>query len=508
MTQYPRFVVFFLLGIIVTSGAFLRFWNLGEPSLWIDEGYTINASQAILEHNYPLLDSGQWYKGWLTTTYLTAGSMSILGFDPFSPWPARLPSVVFGIALILAVFFFAYILFRNSAIALAAAFLTGFSQWIIAWSQQARGYTLLALLVVFILYFAWKFFETKEKRFLFYGIITSVFAYLTSTLSLLVLPVIASWWLIDIATKKQLLRKTDWKSLTFSMIGVFIGALIFFELPIRFTRMTPADILYPTYFQFLFTDLRWLTSGALLATILGFFDKKRFRPVMFAFLSLALPAQFIVQYSPVVQLRYLFPFFPLMIILFSYTIYRAVEIISFGIRKHHLRSKQVLTNIRNYQLVLIIAFALTVAISFPCLQFTPKHPELEWGSPQPDFKAVFQEIEKSRSQADVIISPYAHFHQIYLGEKGFWLLMSLTGRQAAIEKQLKLGRDYYTAAPIVKDIDHFIELLNTQTGFVIIDDMARIRLRQEVAILLQHPKVEMIFESKKPKLGSIWLYKF
>src|SRR3989338_5633022 len=79
-----------LILALIGYGLFLRVYGLGEQSLWIDEGYTINASQAILERGIPQLDSGKMYSGWMLSTYMTAGAMKVFGFDPFSPWSARI----------------------------------------------------------------------------------------------------------------------------------------------------------------------------------------------------------------------------------------------------------------------------------------------------------------------------------------------------------------------------------------------------------------------------------
>lgn len=54
--------IILILGIFIFWGGFLRLHNLGVQSLWIDEGYTINAAQGVLDHGYPILDSGLSYR--------------------------------------------------------------------------------------------------------------------------------------------------------------------------------------------------------------------------------------------------------------------------------------------------------------------------------------------------------------------------------------------------------------------------------------------------------------
>ena len=131
----------FILAIFVGWGGFLRLYDLGEQSLWIDEGYTINASQAIIDQGKPILGSGSSYNAHLLHTYTTAASMKLFGFEATNPWAARLPAAIFGILTILAAYLFTYRITKNKLTALAATFIIAFSYWEIAWSRQARGYT-------------------------------------------------------------------------------------------------------------------------------------------------------------------------------------------------------------------------------------------------------------------------------------------------------------------------------------------------------------------------------
>lgn len=55
-------IVAALLFVVLFFGAFMRLWQLGYSSYWLDEGFTLMQARGIATHGYPLLDSG--YTEW------------------------------------------------------------------------------------------------------------------------------------------------------------------------------------------------------------------------------------------------------------------------------------------------------------------------------------------------------------------------------------------------------------------------------------------------------------
>ena len=113
ITESRAMVIHILFGAILFAGLFLRLVDLGFQSLWIDEGFSINAAQAIIAHGYPILNSGKIYTSSPLNTTIIAGAIKIFGLDPFNPWTARLPSVAFGIGVVALVYFFTRHIFQN-----------------------------------------------------------------------------------------------------------------------------------------------------------------------------------------------------------------------------------------------------------------------------------------------------------------------------------------------------------------------------------------------------------
>ncbi len=484
-----------VLTIIILSGLFLRFYNLGESSLWIDEGYTINASQAILEHGTPQLDSGEFYRGGLLTSYLTAGTISIFGFDPFSPWSARLPALAFSLALVIMMSALTQRLFRDHSLTIMTAFLTSFSTWEIAWSRQARGYTILSFFIILTLWYLWRFQETRQKKYLIGVILASLAGYFSHSLGLVFLPVLILLGLIWL-----ILKHPNW-----SIAKVFIGMLITFALTIAsialWTRWQDLNLYNwgEAYWHFLITELPLFFWGAIVGIILGLNSKKYFWAILILSVALIIPLIIITEYGPLLHYRYLFPFFPLMIILTLYALKQITNLIN-----RVIKLKPIFTN--------LLFISLTIILSYPYLNFIPRdHYRLEFGSPQPNFAEAYAIIKNGlaldlgEDKEKIVISPYAHLSKIYLDQTGLWLPISLSGKSQELNN---LEVEPYVNAPIIADEAELEQILAEQSGYIIIDEMATPRLNQILPTITQHPKVKLIYKSGSQPLEKIWLYQF
>jgi 4-amino-4-deoxy-L-arabinose transferase-like glycosyltransferase len=124
------------LAAVVFAAAALRFWDLGGPSLWTDELYTLGFSRLpsdllwgdwmVRETNPPLFYS------------LLAAWKSLFGESEVA---LRALAAVIGVMAIVAVFFVGRGLHSNAAGLMAAA-LTAVSAQQLQYSQFVRGYTL------------------------------------------------------------------------------------------------------------------------------------------------------------------------------------------------------------------------------------------------------------------------------------------------------------------------------------------------------------------------------
>lgn len=139
--------------------------NLGDQSLWQDEAQTALLARSVLEHGKPLGTDGRnffsqelgaeygpgyiwrWHT-WLPF-YVLAGAFAVLGESTFS---ARLPFALFGIATVVAAYFFAKTLWKSHRAGLIAGLLLTGSVPFLILSRQCRYYSLAAFFSVVGLY--------------------------------------------------------------------------------------------------------------------------------------------------------------------------------------------------------------------------------------------------------------------------------------------------------------------------------------------------------------------
>jgi 4-amino-4-deoxy-L-arabinose transferase-like glycosyltransferase len=144
---------------ITAMAAVLIFFNLGRDYFWEDEGDTAVLASSILREGVPVAwdgitltvpDFGQRLTGdfvmvshpWLQY-YLTAAAFALFGKTPFA---ARLPFAIAGLATIIMIYIIGVRLLRNRLIAISASTLLLLSTQFLLYSRQARNYTLHSLI--------------------------------------------------------------------------------------------------------------------------------------------------------------------------------------------------------------------------------------------------------------------------------------------------------------------------------------------------------------------------
>jgi predicted membrane-bound mannosyltransferase len=86
-----------MLLVIVSVGAWVRFWGLANVGLHGDEETMAMAVMSIVHQGAPILPSGMFYPRGMTELYLMAGSVQLFGE---SEWAFRVPSAVCGVLVI------------------------------------------------------------------------------------------------------------------------------------------------------------------------------------------------------------------------------------------------------------------------------------------------------------------------------------------------------------------------------------------------------------------------
>ncbi len=153
-----RLIYLWLLGCLCIGG-FLRFYQLGGPSVWVDELNHLYAGQSLIENGSPELPSGQLYDRALIYSKLVSYSFQVLGVNEFS---LRLPSAIIGLLCLVLIYFVAKRFFGVTPALLSVLFLA-ISPFEIGWSRISRMYTLFQFLFLLGIYTFYLGFESENK---------------------------------------------------------------------------------------------------------------------------------------------------------------------------------------------------------------------------------------------------------------------------------------------------------------------------------------------------------
>lgn len=148
-----------LLFLVLALAAALRLYHLGQESLWFDEGWVVrvtNLSNADLVADAAADVHPPLYYFFMKFWVCLFGA---------GEWVLRFPSVLFGLVTVYGVYRLGRALYEP-ATGLAGAFLTALSVFHVRYSQEARSYALIAMLVVFSTLAFWRLIMTPSGRLL------------------------------------------------------------------------------------------------------------------------------------------------------------------------------------------------------------------------------------------------------------------------------------------------------------------------------------------------------
>ena len=188
-----------VLAAIIVLGAALRFATLGTQSLWADEGFTAKIAGHSLasavsqvphtESTPPVYYALAWIWAHLFGT---------------SAFMLRSLSALFGTATVWAVYW-AGVALSTRRVALVAALITAVSPIMVWYSQEARAYALMLLLVVLALGCFIRALAEPRPRWLIAWAVCSAAALATHYFAVFPLAVEAAWLLVSLRGRRDLL---------------------------------------------------------------------------------------------------------------------------------------------------------------------------------------------------------------------------------------------------------------------------------------------------------------
>ena len=148
---------------------YLRFYQLGTLSFWVDETQSIIAAKNVLATGIPYHYDGFIYLRAFLYTLLNAGAIYLFGLSEFA---VRLIPTIFSLLTLILIY---HILKRISAtwIALLGAFLFAASDFALLYARYNRFYVALAFLVTLHLYLYYRGFILGEKKYQAFAIIVA-----------------------------------------------------------------------------------------------------------------------------------------------------------------------------------------------------------------------------------------------------------------------------------------------------------------------------------------------
>lgn len=464
--------VWHVLLILMIIGFVLRVYDLGGQSLWIDEGYSINAANGILEHGYPVMESGRIYSSYILNTYLMSGTALIFGDNEFG---FRFISVIFGVLMIPLMYFFGKDL-GNKRIGWILALIVTFSFWEIAWSRQARGYMQLQFFYFLSLYFFYRFMKKRDGKNFLLGTLATLLAVLTHEFAFSLFGIFLIYILIAYMTSLKQLSKELWTKYTsfykkhtvwFFILTFLI--IIFFIFIIRkiIAYLTNWPSIETHYFgQYLayLTDVHAVIFYlGIIGLVLAFKDYKKGLLLVLAYV---VPFFFIVNYVFLIHFRYLFFIMPILFILVAYCFDYILEVCK--------KFKYPFITIS----VALVLFVL--AIYSEGLVFVPgSEYYLEYSTPQPDFKRAYGFISDNMDEEDVIIASFPAMADIYTGKVDYWLEFSIAGRTIP-DRNFSLRREIHGNAIIIDRVSFLKEITSSGSGWIVVDKLSERRIKPEM----------------------------
>lgn len=154
--------------VLTIIGFFLRFYNLGFNSLWLDEASTNTFAIMSFSGIWQATAGGEFNPPlfyWIEHLMLTLGNNEVV---------LRFVPAILGVLTIPLIYFAGKeFMDRNVGIIAAAAF--AFSPFLIFYSQEARAYSMMLFFVAFSMVFYFKALKTNElKNWALFGILSAL----------------------------------------------------------------------------------------------------------------------------------------------------------------------------------------------------------------------------------------------------------------------------------------------------------------------------------------------
>jgi hypothetical protein len=441
-------VVIFL--ILLSYGSFLRLYGLGQKSLWLDESISALAARNIYGKGVPVFDSGALYG----RAYVFHYFMSSFLFFGQSDFNIRLVSFIFGIATCVLIFFIGKE--YNDETAWIAFIFSLFLEIFIVYSQQARMYQMEMFFFFLTAYLLYK--GLDDRKYFFFAIPAFILAYDTSPIALALIP-----FFLYVIFKNKMNK--------YYYIG--LGLISFYFLVIFWHRLFQFDFIYLRGYVM---HLKYYVPF-LLISVVGIILGIKKKMTLFLGASLVLLLLGFASYT-LFAFRYVYLAFLPLVIFASFTLSK-------------IKFKWAVFFVYLIWISNIFVPITYTAVLKPQKVIIHNDPT----APQMDFKDFYDELGYEYHN-EVLIVTLSAMAEWYLKKPDYWIYFSFTGLKVEPNETFSVhnGRDVYTGADIIYDLDDFKDIKGEKT--VVIDDWSSTKIDSEIIKYL-NTECSLIIEKKE-----------
>ena len=500
-----------ILTVVLIFGLFLRFYQLGNQSYWMDEGYTINAVISAIHNGYSggssILDSGEKYFCPLYC-YPTQIISQAIGQTAFS---YRLLAAIFGAIFILLAFWLTKIIFKSNKAALLTAFFVSFSYWQIAWSHQARWYTMLEVFfwLALLLFYLFLKAKTNKQKILYFilSIIFTILAIATHKLAYLLPLIMLIWYFLVIPAQAGIqFYRTSWKKIIIAiLLAAAVIAFAEYGLGLHFIAHAIKNVSFhyelPYYLSFYLRNY-W---PFILIGIYGYFSAKKEQKKNIALLAVPflLYLFFLSFFTSLVFYRYLFH---TTVALYVIGAVSTIDILD-KIRYNYWK-------IISLFLLIILFFLTGEGVIFPKSFYlleadNPSQLNRPYYAytPQPDFNAAYASIKLNLQPGDIVISSHPQFTKIFLDQPGYWIKYDYLGMEDTPNTILN-NKEYYVGATVINNLAELQKLISAKHGYIIFDYQSTDGRIDPIIINYIRSNLKLFFYNEINSYSKIWVYQF
>ncbi len=500
--EFRRWSSVLILLPILIFGTFLRFTDLNKQSYWMDEGYTVNAVISQIENGTRdgavILDSGDSYFC-PVYCYPTRLIVSLLGDQPFA---YRFLSALSGVVFIIIAYWLTKRFFQQTSAALLAAGFTAFSYWQIAWSRQARWYTLFEVFFWLSILAFHAFLNSKTRKrqtlFLSLALLATLTAIATQGIAYVLPILLLIWYVIE--------KRPPFKHF-FIVCGATTMLLAIaeygFQLKLLAHVLDQFTLTNNIFYHLSFYGRTYWPLILISSIGFGFAPSEKRKIYLLLFSPFIVYLILLSIFTEIIHYRYLFHTTPAFLIL------GAVSIIDLQtkIRKPAIRTGFLLIScilfFLTYQGILVPKDFYSLEADDPT---TLKRKYYAY-TPQPDFKSAYAYIKDHLKPTDLIISTQPQFNKIYLQQPGYWLAYDYLGRDRFDPASLD-AREHYVNAEIIHSLEELTKAIDGTHGYIVLDSMAvdnRIPLKI-IRFIQSHSG--LVFYDERHSYSQIWVYQF